>query len=94
MSEHVDDLTKARWEKAKTASDHAPVDALRKAIDEHMRGELSLKHVIVVYASEPEAGKKRDGTGFFQCGPYPTSHVLGLLEYAKGALLEHLLREE
>lgn len=91
MSEYVDDLTRARWEKAKTSSDHAPVDALRQAIDEHLRGELSLKHVIVVYASEPVEGKKHDGIGFFQCGPYSITHAVGLLEYTKAALLEHLL---
>lgn len=87
----VDDLAEMRWEKANAASDLPAVDALRRAIAEHESGALSLKHAIVVYASDPEKGKESDGVGFFQAGEYRLVHQIGLLEYAKGALLANLL---
>lgn len=90
----TDDITRKRWERAQTASDHTPEQSLLMALDAHRRGEINLKHAIVVYAMEPEPGHTRDGVGFFQSGAYSAVNTVGLLEYAKSALIEALLKSE
>lgn len=85
----ANDIAKRRWEKATSSGDLQPIDGLHRLIADIEAGE-KVQHVIVVYATAPREGEKHDGMGFYQSGPYPTSHALGLLEYGKGCLLQHI----
>ncbi len=88
----ANDISKRRWEKATASSDLKPIDALHRLIADMEAGE-KIEHVIVVYATAPKEGEKHNGMGYYQSGPYPVSHAMGLLEYAKGVLLNYLLGE-
>lgn len=86
------DIAKRRWEKATSSSDLKPIDSLHRLIADMEAGD-KIEHVIVVYATAPREGEKHNGMGYYQSGPYPVSHALGLLEYAKGVLLDYLIKE-
>lgn len=88
----IDQLSRRRWEKVNGAGDLKPIEAVRRLLADAEDGE-EITHVVVVYATAPKPGEKYDGHGFYQAGPYPTSHALGLLEYAKGCLLHYLMTE-
>ena len=89
----ANDIAKRRWEKATSSADLQPIDALHRLIADIEAGE-KVQHVIVVYATAPREGEKHNGMGFYQSGPYPATHALGLLEYGKGCLLQHLLEDQ
>ena len=85
-------IAKRRWGKATSSGDLKPIDSLHRLIADMEAGD-KIEHVIVVYATAPREGEKHNGMGFYQSGPYPVSHAIGLLEYAKGVLLDYLIKE-
>jgi len=76
----MNDIARKRWEKSDgKPSSHAPVDAVEIFLQRLKSGEISPKHLIIVY-SDDEDSLKGSTTGYMQAGSFKSFAQVGLLQ--------------